>query len=339
MRTIPEYRGISAERFRSEIVPLGRPAVLRGAVENWPLVERGRASPAALVDYLSSFDSGLLVGTVTAPPQEGGRLFYREGERALNFNVSSEKLPSVLKGILKQMDSPAPWAVAMQGVSAADHLPGLQGENPIDLVPAGTGARLWIGNQVTVAPHFDVADNVACVAAGRRRFTLFPPDQLPNLYLGPFDVTPAGVPVSMVPLDDPDLERFPRHRDALEAAESAELEPGDAIFIPHMWWHGVQSQGAFNLLVNYWWNAGPVAAEHPYGALLHAAFLLYRDMPPGQRAIWRGMYDYYVFESHGDPLAHLPPELRSEARTVDPKAIAGLKSALAALLDEDEEGT
>ena len=55
--------------------------------------------------------------------------------------------------------------------------------------------------------------------------------------------TIAGQPISMVDLDDPDFERFPKFREALRHALVAELEPGDAIYIPALWWHGVQATG------------------------------------------------------------------------------------------------
>ena len=43
---------MTAERFTQEIVPAGQPALLRGLVDQWPAVRAGRASPAAMVDYL-----------------------------------------------------------------------------------------------------------------------------------------------------------------------------------------------------------------------------------------------------------------------------------------------
>jgi ribosomal protein L16 Arg81 hydroxylase len=185
---------------------------------------------------------------------------------------------------------------------------------------------------VTVAPHFDVADNLACVIAGRRRFILFPPEQTANLYPGPMDATPANVPISMVPLDEPDFERFPRYRDALAAGVFAELGPGDAIYIPYMWWHGVQSLGPFNVLMNYWWSRDEVSARHPYGALLHLAYVLYGDMPPKEREAWRALYDHYVFQTGGDPMEALPPPQRYYPRKLDPTRVDKLKNALRELL-------
>src|SRR2546430_16561060 len=123
----------------------------------------------------------------------------------------------------------------MQAISYRVFLRGLKEENPKPFVPAGNHARVWIGNGVTVAPHFDVAENIACVVAGRRRFILFPPEQTANIYPGPTDITPADVPISMVSMDDSDLDRFPRYRQALDAAILAESGPGDRSPIRYLW--------------------------------------------------------------------------------------------------------
>ena len=57
--------------------------------------------------------------------------------------------------------------------------------------------------------------------------------------------------VSMVDRHHPDLERHPRFAEAMKVAQSAELEPGDAIYLPYHWWHGVDSLEPVNLFVNY----------------------------------------------------------------------------------------
>jgi hypothetical protein len=82
--------------------------------------------------------------------------------------------------------------------------------------------------------------------------------------MGPAHPTPAGTPVSMVHVTAPDLDRFPRFASALEAGEEAELNPGDAIFIPKDWFHHVEALEPFNMLVNYWWDAS--AGQAPRSA-------------------------------------------------------------------------
>ena len=329
--SVREWSGVDPERFSNEIVPLGQPALLRGIGENWPLVRRFRQSPQSLVEYLIGMDTGELVTTSIAPAEAEGRLVYKEGVKELNHAHSPERLPNVLKGLLKLADNPHPPGVWIGGLSARHQLPQLERENHTDFVPAGTPANLWIGNAVTVPPHFDAGDNLGFVIAGRRRFTLFPPEQVANLYIGPFDVTPSGLPISMVAHNDPDLERYPRFREALAAAQVAEVGPGDAIYIPYLWWHGVESLDTFNMLVNFWWYRDEVAATHPYGALLRATSELFRTMSAEHRAAWRHMYDHWVFGANGDPGAHLPPAQRTAPANLDAERVARFRNAVADL--------
>lgn len=315
-----------------EALAAGRPLVLRGAFRDWPFVQEALRSDEAGVAYLDRFYNGRPVSTVVGPASERGRFFYRDDSKGMNFQKSSQLLSNVLKGLLQQKAADRPLGVALQAVSAPDCLPGLEEENPNPLVPEGTRARVWIGNRVTVAPHFDVADNLACVVAGRRRFILFPPEQTANLYPGPMDITPANVPISMVSLDEPELDRFPRYREALDAALVAELEPGDAVYIPYLWWHGVQSLSGFNVLMNYWWNRSQLDAGYPFGALLHLAYVLYRDMPAEHRAGWRSLYDHYVFQTGGDPMDAISPQHHDSEQRFDASRIGKLKQALRDLL-------
>lgn len=315
-----------------ELVAEGRPMVLRGAVQDWPFVRTALQSDAAAVAYLEQFYNGRPVSTIAAAPSEAGRFFYRTDSKEMNFQRSEQSLSVVLRALLQEQESDGPPAIAMQAVSAPDCLPGLESENPNPFVPKGTQARVWIGNCTTVAPHFDVAENLACVVAGRRRFILFPPEQTANLYPGPMDITPANVPISMVLLGEADFERFPRYREALDNAVMAELEPGDAIYIPYLWWHGVQALKSFNVLVNYWFNRDESSARYPFGALLRLAYLSYRDMPAEHRKAWRALYDHYVFQPGGDPMEALLPPHRDSKEQIDSSKVAKLKEALRDLL-------
>ncbi len=305
IKAMREFRDVTPERFRNEISASREPAVMRGLVSGWPLVERGKTSSSDAVQYLNQLYNRKPIGAIRMPASAKGRVFYNETMTGYNFERTMQDLRVVLHDLLQAEAEDAPPSTAMQAVGASEHLPGFEADHAMPLTP-GIAPRLWIGNAAVIAPHYDLFDNIACVAIGRRRFTLFPPEQLSNLYVGPIDNTPSGAPVSLVDMNDPDLERFPRYAEALESAVQAELGPGDAIFIPYMWWHGVEALDRFNILVNYWWDDHAVEAMVPPRVALMIARLAFADMSPEQLGRWRAMFDHYVFGSDPYPLAHVP---------------------------------
>lgn len=296
-----EWKIVTPELFSDEIVPLGEPAVLRGAVAHWPLLAAGNG----ILDQLAAFASSQPVEFTIAPPESRGLLHYAEDMRSFTFRKQSAPIGEILNALKIAIDDPSAPTIAIQSVDLAECFPPLAANIGLDLVPPGTRPRIWIGNRAKVATHNDPLDNIACVVAGRRRFTLFPPEQIGNLYLGPLHNTPAGTPISMVHLTEPDLVRYPRFAAALEASFVAELAPGDAIFIPYQWFHHVEALDPFNVLVNYWWNEAGKAAQAPWDAMLHA-ILAIRRLPPAQRRAWRANFDHHVFLASGNPGAHLP---------------------------------
>jgi hypothetical protein len=307
---VREIANVTPEAFRREIVPSYAPMVIRGLVRGWPVVAAAQESIEALGAHLLSFDRGAAAEAFVGPPAIRGRFFYSPDLKSFNFERrrgSFAELLRYVQAIAGRDDAPAVYAGALE---TTQMLPGFAEANPLPLVERlDAPPRIWLGNRSTISTHFDASDNVACVAAGRRRFTLFPPDQIHNLYVGPLDRTVAGQPTSMVELHDPDLERYPRFREALDAAQAAELEPGDAIYIPALWWHHVDALAPFNLLVNYWWNDSPDAAAR-FDAMVHAVLTI-SHLPPARRDAWAKMFDTFVFRTHGDPAEHLAPEHRS----------------------------
>jgi hypothetical protein len=306
---ISEWRNVTVEMFREEIYPRSRPAVLRGLVNNWPAVKAGRISPQAFCDYVKRFDCGREVGVLTAPADINGRFFYRDDMRGYNFERRKDGLSASLVRLLAQLGDENPPATYVESALVADCVPDFPQENTLDLADPSAVARIWIGNRVRTQTHYDLYDNIACVVAGRRRFTLFGPDQIENLYMGPFEFTLSGTPVSMVSVEEPDFACFPRFEKALDAAQVAELEPGDAIYIPYFWWHHVQSLERFNVLVSHWWNGTPAKFGSLYNCLLHGVLAI-RDLPENQRMAWRAMFDHFVFKTSGEPMAHVPPHAR-----------------------------
>jgi len=325
------YSDVTAQQFEEEIRPRNRPAILKGLVRDWPSVQAGLQSPGILAAYLKQMDVGVPVDSLAARAESGGRFFYSDDLRGFNFQKTRGTLSAFLDRLVaSSLDTQAP-ALYVQSAPVQIHLPRFHAEhrNPV-LEPAIT-PRIWIGNSVTATTHSDMASNLACVVAGCRRFTLFPPEQLKNLYIGPLEYSPAGRPVSMVDLQNPDFERFPRFVDALAAAEVAELEAGDAIYVPYYWWHHVRSLSSFNVLINYWWNDGPADSVSPYESMM-IALLTIRDLPEAQRAIWRDVFDHYIFMQDGDPAAHLPPDRRGVLGPITPQHRAHIKTVVAKLL-------
>lgn len=286
----------------------GEPLVMRGLLRDWTLVAAGRDGPQQAFGYLAQFDAGIGAKTMLGAPGLGGRFFYADDMLGYNFAVETVRFAQVFEQILALIDHPDPPAIYAGSNLVDTFLPGFAAANPLPLPIPQENARVWIGNASHVAPHFDVSENIAVAALGRRRVTLFPPAQTPNLYVGPLDVTIAGQPVSMVDIRAPDLARYPRYAEAMQHAVQAELEPGDAIYMPSLWWHCIEALDPANILVNYWYNA-PVNSS-PFAALVHA-MLAVRDLPETEKSAWRHWFEHFVFDPQAaDAAAHLPPHAR-----------------------------
>lgn len=307
---VAEVYGITPERFIDEIVPAYRPVILRGLVTDWPAVAAGHKGPQAMADYIRRFDSGRPAKVFAAAPEIDGRFFYTRDYHGFNFKPAQVLLPLLLDALVAEADNPRAPALYAGAASAPENYAGWIEENPLPLATPDATPRLWIGNASRISTHYDVSSNIAAVVAGRRRFALFPPDQIANLYIGPLENTISGQPVSMVDLEAPDYDRYPRFATALATMQVAELEAGDALFVPSLWWHDVRASGPLNVLVNYWW--GQEARTSPFSALMHA-LLAVRDLPAGERAAVRAWFDHYVF---GDDTAHVADHLPASARGV-----------------------
>jgi Cupin-like domain len=302
-----------------ELMATGRPAIIKGLARDWPLARTG--SPAAAADYLHSFYQGRKVLAFVARPELGGRFGYSEDATLLDFESDRGLLGDYLRRILAQLDDDQAPSIYIGSTDVDLYLPGFRAENDLVLNHAMFAANppmvgAWIGNRTTALAHYDMSNNIACCLVGRRRFTLFPPEQIENLYPGPLEPTPGGQVVTMADIHAPDFERFPRLREALAAAECAELEPGDALFYPAMWWHQVEALDAFNVMVNYWWNTSPHYMDTPQNTLLHALLSL-RDRPEQEKRAWRAVFDYYVFGPAGRAAEHLPEAARGNLAPLD----------------------
>ncbi|MEG3165697.1 cupin-like domain-containing protein [Sphingomonas sp. PB2P19] len=328
---VAEAGAVDAARFAADIATGYHPVVLRGLAADWPAVRAARTSDGAIADHILSFDGGRSAEVMVAHPSVGGRFFYNADVDGFNFERSKAPIATLIEQLLALRTAPDPPAIYAGAAAAEDHLPGWTRANVLPLDTPDAVPRVWIGNASRVSTHYDVSSNVAVVVAGRRRFCLFPPEQSANLYVGPLDVTLAGQPVSMVDLENPDLARFPRFAEARRHMQVAVLDPGDAIFIPSLWWHDVKALAPFNVLVNYWW--GQPGAASPFPALVHAIMAI-RDLPAGERDAMRNWFDQYVFDDAAqDAAAHLPPAARGVLGPPSPTRNAAIRGFLSRALN------
>lgn len=318
-----ERRDVRAEAVPAEVLQSDRPVVLRGLVTHWPLVQAARRSDAAFCDYLRGFGAQTRVGLWRGRPEIGGRFFYNDAFDGFNF----DRVVGPFGQLLDELLAGSPEALYLGSTELDGSFPGLRQDNPLDLRVRDPLISLWLGNRIRVPAHFDVPDNIACVVAGRRRFTLFPPEQVGNLYIGPLDLTPAGQPISLVDLAAPDLARFPRFAQALAHAQVVTLEPGDALFLPSQWWHGVQGLDPVNALVNFWWRQTPAYMDTPLNTLM-LGLLTLRDLPPAQREAWRGLFDHYIFDVDGQTASHIPAAARGVLGPLDDTRARHLRAVL-----------
>ncbi len=311
--SIPEF---SAQQFLSEGVAAKvfkdkKPVIIRDLAQHWPLVEKAKKNPITAADYLIANDSHTPSYSIVGHPNIDGRFFYSEDLTRNNFQSFDLAPTAVLEQLIKFSDAPAnqAHALSMQAGNIKTSFPDLIDEFKLSILDHTIEPNIWISNRSRVAAHFDLNDNIACVGVGSRTFTLFPPEQANNLYLGPMLNSPGGVPTSLVDIKHPDYDAFPNFKVALDNSLSATLEAGDAIYIPSPWWHAVESLEAINVLVNFWWNDHISEATPTANHALMLAILAISDMDQAQKDSWQSLFNYLVFKQPGDDDNYLPESL------------------------------
>ncbi|UGQ46936.1 cupin-like domain-containing protein [Massilia endophytica] len=326
-RYVRDIEGVTPQTLTAEILASTEPLLLRGLVKHWPMVRAGRESPQAADSYLRRFYRDASVVAMLGAPEMQGRFFYNEDLSGFNFSPVRARLDAVLAELRDHYGDAQPPAIYVGSTTVDTCLPGFREENDVDLGGRDALMSVWIGNQTRIAAHYDLPDNLACVAVGHRRFTLFPPEQVGNLYVGPLDFTPAGQAISLVDFARPDLEKHPKFAEAMRHAQVAEMRPGDALFIPSMWWHHVEALDRLNVLVNYWWRQSPEHMDTPTNALMHALMSV-RDLPKEQRKAWQELFRHYVFEADEDTAGHIPAGARRILAPLNADATRELRAQL-----------
>ena len=333
MQKTKTLEGIALEDVDfNALIQTGEPVILKGVLRDTPLVVAAMKSEAAAMSHLLAAYNDRPVLSYIAPPEAKGRFFYNQGMTGLNFKTQELSLSMFFESLKEKTPAENNPSFYVGSAKVANYFPNLIEDDGLGLpgrifedFPPRIG--IWMGNRTTAATHFDVSNNVAACLVGHRRFTLFPPSQVANLYPGPLEPTPGGQVVSMFDLNDPDFQTYPRMKMALEEAQIAEIAPGDMLVYPALWWHQVEALDDFNVMVNYWWNSVPSYVDDPMTTLLHGLVSL-RDRPDNEKQAWRHFFDYYIFGDGNMAGSHLPEHSRGMLAPLDDVLARRLRSRI-----------
>jgi len=328
---VPVLEGVKPDQIPfDQLFAAEGPIILRGLVSDWSLVKAGEQSPGKAMEILQSHSSKKPVGVYITPPEAEARFFYNQDCTGFNYQSKYLQLSDIFAQIREAENNPDHSYYYMNSLTLDNCFPGLRADNDLSFDhQAFTNnqplSKVWVGTESIAAAHYDVPSNLACCVLGARRFTLFPPEQIHNLYPGPLEPTPGGQVITMVDLKNPDFERFPRVRRALEAAVVVDLQPGDAVYYPSMWWHQVEALSPFNIMINFWWLRSPAYMGNPMDIVMHAIMGI-RDRPEAEKNAWREVFEYYIFGPADTPREHLPASIQGALGELDDDSIRRLRA-------------
>ncbi|MGK3983796.1 cupin-like domain-containing protein [Sorangium sp. So ce136] len=247
--------------FYRELERRGQPVVLTGAVDAWPA--RSKWS----FDWFRATH-----GDVSAPVE------WLRYHRAADGTVERVGKVEVMR-VRDYMDA----LVADDGRLAGGYL---IGRDLFALLPGLLAdahfPRLGVSERVTerlifIGPrgaftqlHYDRANNLHAMLAGRKRWQLYAPNRTPELHPARYEY-----PYSVMSEDDlapqgGDPERLPG---GARPDHDFILEQGEVLYLPYGWWHRVETL-APSIATNLWWLSWPLLVQHGPG--------LVRDIAAGR---------------------------------------------------------
>ena len=229
----------SAEEFRRDYMARSRPVVIRGGIKDWPAFRDW--SPEVLAEKVGG-NEVLVQQSPTAifglDPELGGPR-YQEITTTLGEYVRN--MMNVDEGDVRYYVQRANIPERLPELMEDFSLPSYVEAAKVYLI------NLWLGPAGNVTTlHYDTPNNFLAHVRGRKRLKMFSPWEARRLY----PCRSKAYNMSQVNIDDPDLKKFPRFRDA--QMYEVEIEAGDLLFIPTYWWHQVYSETA-GISVNIWW--------------------------------------------------------------------------------------
>jgi Cupin-like domain len=205
--------------------------------------------------------------------------WFRSEHGAVRFPVSraySRALPPQVMTLREYIDAVTlgtgaggPQALYLSGVEFLGRIPSLCDDFSFPdytWLRSFSNTLLFIGGAGARTPlHFDFSHTVLAQLVGRKRFRLFSPDQTPLLAPLPREPFQTFSGLSIAPSGEGRsgavaVAEAPGVRPAFDFV----LQPGEMVFLPDGWWHGVESLDPSVSITRSWWDFGLFLTESPY---------------------------------------------------------------------------
>jgi hypothetical protein len=335
-KTVRRMRAPTHDELMSTIVPASEPVIFEGALDQWSLLSPPLSSDA-LLEKLAAACGKREIVVARAARKNAGLFSYADGKaHGQNFTEQRQNFDAFLDDVKRHTADVDGPALYMRSLLLNHWLPELLPEFELPMLGDqtlwGGSGRMWIGTGGhRVALHYDRDDNLLCMVSGRKRFMLYPPSALSNVYIGGFGLEPGSVATAVVDPLAPDRKRFPRFADSERDVVVAEIAAGDVLYLPAHWWHHVESFG-LNVAVTFWWCRTTMEQRLASEAAFVHGLLSLRPLPAHLRSFYRSLFDYFVFETHGAPYAHVAESEQGWAGAPTPERDRELRKKLGQML-------
>jgi hypothetical protein len=236
MRSIT--RGEFADNYRS----IEEPILVQGGLWDWPAIRwspetLGSLAFDRLIDLQVSLNGSFRMNPDLSPVDPKNQILLRD----VKFGLAAQE-------IINNESLTTKYYITQQNIVSKlpELLPDLACWWPI----SDTTINIWFGSSGVITPlHFDHAPNLFAQIFGRKKFTLFGPDQSQYLYQYPAETKMSHV--SYVDVERPDLLKHPNFTRAQQQVHV--MHPGQMLFLPPRWWHHVEAMD-ISISVNQWWR-------------------------------------------------------------------------------------
>jgi hypothetical protein len=226
---------INKAEFKSEYLRGRFPVLVVDGLSDWPALE------CWTPEYLNRIAGDC---NVDAGVSSTGSFRYKPNGTAADpekqFDLANIPFKKIADSIASD-PSGAKYYVAQLDIKS--RLPQLLPDLRFPSPPTYHTLRLWYGSAGTITPlHFDRTNNLYAQIYGAKQFSIFCPDDTPNLY--PFQEGPLSH-LSYIDVGSPQWDCYPLYG-KVKPIEFT-VCPGQLLFLPAFWWHYVKSDNPAGL--------------------------------------------------------------------------------------------